>query len=131
MELIELPGATLRMGSNADEVHSRVRYWGARLVDDAYNADEFQRWILKEFPKHPVKHGRERRRMAMDFYAPYPGGMFIRDDLSEVWGGRYRILRGGSFARGGDLARCARRHGPFPSPVFRYTGFRIAAAPAS
>ncbi|MDT7808080.1 MAG: toxoflavin biosynthesis protein ToxD [Acidobacteriota bacterium] len=253
MELIDLPGATLRMGSNADEVHSCVRYWGARLVDAAYNTDEFQRWILKEFPKHPVKispfaigrfpvTNREYSRFlsetmglapesikcgepddhpvwgisfeealeyaawfgnragltcrlpteaeweyaargpsgrdypfgtafdpercntfesgvgrttpvnqypagasefgicdmagnveewTMDLYAPYPGGVFICDDLSEVWGGRYRILRGGSFARGGDLARCARRHGPFPSPVFRYTGFRIVAAPAS
>jgi formylglycine-generating enzyme required for sulfatase activity len=61
-----------------------------------------------------------------DFYAPYPGGVFIDDDLVRVNGPRYRVLRGGSFVFGGDLARCARRHGPFPNPEFRYRGFRIA-----
>jgi formylglycine-generating enzyme required for sulfatase activity len=61
-----------------------------------------------------------------DLYAPYPGGVFIHDDLSRCNGPLYRVLRGGSFARGGDLARCARRHGPFPAPAFRYRGFRIA-----
>ncbi len=59
------------------------------------------------------------------FYSPYPGGQFIKDDLFESLGPRYRVLRGGSFALGGDLARCARRHGPYPGPVFRYRGFRI------
>lgn len=60
----------------------------------------------------------------IDFYQPYTGGTYIDDDLSMVLG-KYRILRGGSFSRGGDLARCARRHGPFPSEVFQYTGFRL------
>jgi formylglycine-generating enzyme required for sulfatase activity len=60
-----------------------------------------------------------------DHYAPYPGGTFVDDDLSRGLG-RYRVLRGGSFARGGDLARCARRHGPAPGPAFRYRGFRLA-----
>lgn len=61
-------------------------------------------------------------------YEPYPGGTFVDDDLSRTLGPRYRILRGGSFARGGDLARCARRHGPLPRPEFRFTGFRLVAA---
>ncbi len=61
-----------------------------------------------------------------DRYAPYPGGCLIEDDLTRSLGVDYRILRGGSFARGGDLARCARRHGPYPSAEYRYTGFRIA-----
>lgn len=65
----------------------------------------------------------------LDFYAPYPGGVFIEDDLSKALGRRYRVLRGGSFARGGDLARCARRHGPFPAPEFRYRGFRLVVEP--
>jgi len=60
-----------------------------------------------------------------DVYAPYPGGRYIEDDLSLRLGRRYRVLRGGSFARGGDLARCARRHGPFPAPEFRFVGFRV------
>lgn len=63
-----------------------------------------------------------------DFYAPYPGGQFVHDDLSQLGGGAYRVLRGGSFARGGDLARCARRHGPHPGADYRYRGFRVVAS---
>lgn len=59
-------------------------------------------------------------------YAPYPGGTFIADDLTRLVGLEYPILRGGSFALGGDLARCARRHGPHPGARFRITGFRLA-----
>lgn len=58
-------------------------------------------------------------------YAPYPGGELIVDDLIDALGLQYPVLKGGSFARGGDLARVARRHGGFPDPVFRYTGFRL------
>ncbi len=59
-------------------------------------------------------------------YRPYPGGRFVADDLVTHGGRDYRILRGGSFARSGDLARCARRHGPHPEPAFRFRGFRLA-----
>ncbi|HMQ11119.1 MAG TPA: SUMF1/EgtB/PvdO family nonheme iron enzyme [Oligoflexia bacterium] len=59
-------------------------------------------------------------------YSPYPGGPNLSDDLSGTLGDNYFVLRGGSFARGGDLSRGARRHGPFPKPEFRYTGFRLA-----
>jgi len=58
-------------------------------------------------------------------YAPYPGGTFVEDDLAHDVGPDYPILRGGSFALGGDLARCARRHGPYPAPIFEYRGFRV------
>jgi formylglycine-generating enzyme required for sulfatase activity len=66
-----------------------------------------------------------------DLYAPYPGGEFVHDDLSEQTGGTYPVLRGGSFARGGDLARCARRHGPLPAASGRYRGFRVAVSDAA
>lgn len=66
-----------------------------------------------------------------DLYRPYPGGRFVDDDLSDAAGGTYRVLRGGSFARGGDLARCARRHGPYPGPDYRYRGFRVVLATAA
>ncbi len=62
-----------------------------------------------------------------DVYRPYPGGSWVDDDLSVAAGGPYPILRGGSFARGGDLARCARRHGPHPHPDYRYRGFRVVS----
>ena len=62
-------------------------------------------------------------------YGPYPGGQWIDDDISASIGPHYRVLRGGSFALGGDLARCARRHGPHPAAPFRYRGFRTVVAP--
>jgi formylglycine-generating enzyme required for sulfatase activity len=58
-------------------------------------------------------------------YYVYPGGRLIEDDLFNRLGDGYAILRGGNFLCGGDLSRAARRHGPFPDPLFRYTGFRL------
>lgn len=58
-------------------------------------------------------------------YSPYPGGEIIHDDLMQILGPGYPILRGGSFALGGDLARTRRRHGPHPGAPFRITGFRL------
>lgn len=57
-------------------------------------------------------------------YAPYPGGRLVTDDLASVEPG-YRIARGGSFSRYGDLCRCTRRHGWYRSPIYAM-GFRIA-----
>ncbi|MDY7228154.1 formylglycine-generating enzyme family protein [Hyalangium rubrum] len=57
-------------------------------------------------------------------YAPYPGGDFIQDNLTEALGQQYAVLRGGSAECGGDLTRCARRHGPHPR--FELIGFRLA-----
>lgn len=62
--------------------------------------------------------------VASNYYV-YPQGIPIVDDLYERLGPNYPILRGGSFCCGGDLSRSARRHGPFPDPKFRYTGFRL------
>jgi formylglycine-generating enzyme required for sulfatase activity len=62
-------------------------------------------------------------------YAAYPHGTLVIDDLYRDLGPRYPILRGGSFALGGDLARGARRHGPYRGgDRFRYTGFRLACS---
>ncbi|MGI3224316.1 formylglycine-generating enzyme family protein [Streptomyces sp. GTA36] len=59
-----------------------------------------------------------------DAYRPYPGGPFVSDHLVEAIG-EYRVARGGSFARFGDLTRTRRRHGAFPSPLYP-AGFRLA-----
>lgn len=59
-----------------------------------------------------------------DNYAPYPGGQVIHDHLTEELG-QYRMVRGGSFARFGDLARTRRRHGPLPRRLYP-VGFRVA-----
>jgi toxoflavin biosynthesis protein ToxD len=58
-----------------------------------------------------------------DLYTPYPGGQAIRDELGTE--GSYRIARGGSFTRHGDLARCRRRHGWYNSELYAI-GFRLA-----
>jgi formylglycine-generating enzyme required for sulfatase activity len=63
-----------------------------------------------------------------DFYAAYPGGRFVEDDL-YLESGDYRVCRGGSFSRFRDLARCTRRHGPFPRSLYAI-GFRLASDPS-
>jgi toxoflavin biosynthesis protein ToxD len=60
-----------------------------------------------------------------DPYRPYPGAEAVHDDLVQTHGEDYRIARGGSYARHGDLARCQRRHGWYPSQHFAM-GFRLA-----
>jgi toxoflavin biosynthesis protein ToxD len=61
-----------------------------------------------------------------DDYAPYPAGTRVDDHLVATVG-TYRVARGGSFARFGDLARTRRRHGAFPSPLYPI-GFRLATS---
>lgn len=61
-----------------------------------------------------------------DHYAPYPCGDVVEDDLSQLHREGYPVLRGGSFALGGDLARTRRRHGPYIGERFAVTGFRLA-----
>ncbi len=58
-------------------------------------------------------------------YFAYPGAEFVRDDLVTTHGDEYRVARGGSYARHGDLVRCSRRHGWYPSDHFAM-GFRLA-----
>ncbi|MEV7427917.1 SUMF1/EgtB/PvdO family nonheme iron enzyme [Streptomyces sp. NPDC091212] len=65
-----------------------------------------------------------------DTYRPYRGGRFVADDLAvaplpDGTAREYRVARGGSFSRFGDLARTRRRHGAFPSPLYP-VGFRLA-----
>jgi toxoflavin biosynthesis protein ToxD len=62
-----------------------------------------------------------------DDYRPYPGGQMVADDL-RLAGGSYRVTRGGSFTRFGDLARCRRRHGWFRRDIYAI-GFRLAETP--
>ncbi len=59
-----------------------------------------------------------------DIYRPYPGGRLIADHLVQSIG-TYRITRGGSCWRFGDLTRTRRRHGAFPGPLYP-AGFRLA-----
>lgn len=61
-----------------------------------------------------------------DDYRPYPDGPTVDDHLTQTLGG-YRVARGGSFSRFGDLCRTRRRHGAFPGPLYPI-GFRLATA---
>jgi toxoflavin biosynthesis protein ToxD len=61
-----------------------------------------------------------------DIYAPYPAGPYVADHLVETMGS-YRIARGGSFCRFGDLTRTRRRHGAFPGPLYP-VGLRLATS---
>lgn len=60
-----------------------------------------------------------------DTYAPYPGGAYIDDHLSQIHGS-YHIARGGTFARFRDLARTRRRHGHNPRSSAYAMGLRLA-----
>jgi len=60
-----------------------------------------------------------------DLYAPYPGGAFVADHLSDIHGD-YNVARGGTFARFRDLARTRRRHGHNPRSSAYAMGFRLA-----
>lgn len=59
-------------------------------------------------------------------YQPYPDGPYVADHLVQTRGA-YRVARGGSFARFGDLTRTRRRHGAFPSPLYP-VGLRLATS---
>ncbi|WP_246563986.1 formylglycine-generating enzyme family protein [Streptomyces roseirectus] len=62
-----------------------------------------------------------------DDYRAYPGGAPEPDDLL-LTRGSYRVARGGSFTRYGDLTRCARRHGWYDKAIYAI-GFRLAETP--
>lgn len=59
-----------------------------------------------------------------DRYHAYPGWHVVEDDLFKELG-FYRVARGGAFNRFQDLARCQRRHGPYPKSLYAI-GFRVA-----
>ena len=75
-------------------------------------------------PAGALDMGGNAEEYTADDYRAYPGGPAVTDHLTEV-AGQYRITRGGSFARFGDLTRTRRRHGAFPSPLYP-AGFRLA-----
>jgi formylglycine-generating enzyme required for sulfatase activity len=57
-------------------------------------------------------------------YAPYPNGIRINEDVATSRH-IYRITRGGSFTRFGDLAHCGRRHGWYMQRQLYVVGFRL------
>jgi formylglycine-generating enzyme required for sulfatase activity len=109
--------------------------WGEDFRADAANTVEAG--PLSTTPVGMYPHGRSVtgaedlagnvEEFVADNYRPYPGGAEIADDLIIGRDG-YRVARGGSFTRFGDLARCRRRHGWFDRAIYAM-GFRLAETP--
>ena len=105
--------------------------WGNTFESHLANTNEtglFQSSPVGLFPQgksffgHMDMAGNVEEYVSNDYF-PY-GEEIIQDDLSLALG-TYRIARGGSFTRFEDLARCKRRHGRYPSPLY-VMGFRLA-----
>jgi formylglycine-generating enzyme required for sulfatase activity len=73
-------------------------------------------------------HGNARQWCAdwfgADYYATSP-----TDDPQGPGSGTERVLRGGSWVNGPDMARCADRFGYAPTERASSSGFRVARAP--
>ena len=57
-----------------------------------------------------------------DWYEPYPGN----DKVSDMFGKKFKVIRGGSWKADMDLARSALRGKAFPDQRSNYVGFRCA-----
>jgi len=109
--------------------------WGDEFTADRANTVEHGPLTTTPIGVHPA--GRSPfgvhdmagnvEEFTADDYRPYPGGAAVADDLA-LSRGTYRIARGGSFTRFGDLARCRRRHGWYERDIYAM-GFRLAETP--
>ncbi|MCD4534251.1 formylglycine-generating enzyme family protein [Nocardioides sp. cx-169] len=107
--------------------------WGEQFRADAGNVREFGLTTTSPIGSFPA--GRSWcgvwdlagnvEEFTSTLYHAYDHGGWVADDLTELLGD-YPVTRGGSFSRFGDLARCARRHGPHPGELYP-CGFRVAA----
>jgi formylglycine-generating enzyme required for sulfatase activity len=137
--LSEVTGTAHRLPTEAEWEHAAKGFagqeypWGAEFDESAANTREtgvHTTTPVGAFPAGDSPFGLSDmagnvEEYVSGEYAPYPGGRRVEDHLTESLGD-YRITRGGSFARYGDLCRCRRRHGSFPSPLYP-AGFRVAA----
>jgi formylglycine-generating enzyme required for sulfatase activity len=135
--LAERTGRAFRLPTEAEWEHAaagderREFPWGDSFADDRANTLEaglLTTTPVGIFPRGASPFGvldmagNVEEYVAED-YAPYPDGTRVADDLASA--GAYRITRGGSFTRSRDLARCKRRHGYYPKPIYAM-GFRLA-----
>lgn len=106
--------------------------WGDEFRDDCCNTMELALLMttpIGMFPRGASPFGAldmagNVEEYTADRYHAYPGWHIVEDDLFKELG-FYRVARGGAFNRFQDLARCQRRHGPYPKSLYAM-GFRIA-----
>jgi formylglycine-generating enzyme required for sulfatase activity len=95
-ELIEVGGGLAEVGSSTEEVEEAVDFWSPRL----------RRTLLREHPVHPVR------------IHPF---LLERTPVTQADYARFVVLRGGSCALSGDMARSARHHGgPQPGELYKF-----------
>ncbi|MEW2545756.1 SUMF1/EgtB/PvdO family nonheme iron enzyme [Streptomyces sp. NPDC047002] len=110
----------------------RAHPWGEAFAADAANTVEQGPLSTTPVGIYPAGRGPfglsdmggNVEEYVSDDYRPYPGGAFVADDLLTD-AESYRVARGGSFTRYGDLTRCSRRHGWYRKPIYAM-GFRLA-----
>ncbi len=134
-------GRRFRLPSEAEWEYSasggdgREYPWGDRFDGEAANTVEAGPLTTTPVGIYPAGRspfgaddlGGNVEEYTADDYGPYPGGRLVEDDLL-VRRGPYRVARGGSFTRYGDLTRCTRRHGWYEKPIYAM-GFRLAEDP--
>ena len=62
-----------------------------------------------------------------DWYNPYPGN----NQASDMFGKKFKVIKGGSWKADMDLARSALRGKSFPDQRWNYVGFRCAKSSPS
>jgi toxoflavin biosynthesis protein ToxD len=106
--------------------------WGNEFDPDAANTVEAGPLSTTPVGMYPAGRSRSGvddmsgnvEELVADDYAPYPDGIGTDDDLT-ISRQTYRVTRGGSFTRFGDLARSRNRSRRYTQQQLNAIGFRL------